>query len=318
MGRIAITGVGGYLGACLLERLAAEGVDVLGVDLRPPPVARPVAEFVRQDVSVPCDALFRGRSVDAVVHLAFLVAPRRDWAAARKVNVGGAENVLRACAAAGVRQVVYLSSTTVYGAHPDNPVPLTEGSPLRPVRGFQYGWHKAEAERLFQRFAAERPEARLAVLRGCVVLGPHADNFITRSFFQPVMLGVSGHDPPLQFVHEDDVAEVLLRVLSDEVRGVLNLAAPGVLSYSEVARRAGRRLAWLPARLLAALTDITWRLRLQSQGTSAGLAFIRYPWVASGEKLQRELGYTFRYGTPEAVAAFRHAWTRAVRQEPQP
>lgn len=305
MRRIAITGVGGYLGARLLERLVADGVEVLGIDLRPPRPAPPALEFVRQDVSQPCDDLLRGHCVDAVVHLAFLVAPRRDWVAARAVNVGGAENVLRACVAAGVRQVVYLSSTTVYGAYPDNPVPLTEESSLRPVPGFQYGWHKAEADRLFQRFAAEHQDVRVAVLRGCVVIGPHADNFITQSFFQPVMVGVAGHNPPLQFVHEDDVVDVLLRVLGDEVCGVLNLAAPGVLSYSEVARLAGRRLVWLPARLLAALTDVTWRLRLQSQATSAGLAFIRHPWVASIQKLQRELGYSFRYSTSEAVAAFR-------------
>ena len=70
-----------------------------------------------------------------------------DRLAAHRVNVGGTSNLLDASAEAGVRRIVYLSSTSVYGAHADNPPMLTESSPARPVRGFQYSEDKAEAER---------------------------------------------------------------------------------------------------------------------------------------------------------------------------
>ncbi|MEK9144413.1 MAG: hypothetical protein AAB339_02245, partial [Elusimicrobiota bacterium] len=43
---------------------------------------------------------------------------------------------------------------SAYGAHPDNPVPLTEESPLRPNMRFQYSRDKAETDRMFQDYAA--------------------------------------------------------------------------------------------------------------------------------------------------------------------
>ena len=47
------------------------------------------------------------------------------------INVSGTENVLSACVEANVSRLIYTSSTTAYGFHPDNEVPLTEESSLR-------------------------------------------------------------------------------------------------------------------------------------------------------------------------------------------
>ena len=59
-----------------------------------------------------------------------------------------ARRVLDAAAAAGRAHVVVLSSATVYGAWPTNPVPLTEDAPLRPNPGCAFAVQKAEIERL--------------------------------------------------------------------------------------------------------------------------------------------------------------------------
>ena len=52
--------------------------------------------------------------------------------------MNGSVNVFHAAAEGGVRKIVYTSSAVTYGAHPNNPVPLTEDSPLRANLDFSY------------------------------------------------------------------------------------------------------------------------------------------------------------------------------------
>jgi len=74
--------------------------------------------------------------------------------------------LLNAASAAGVRHLVVLSTATVYGAWPNNPVPITEDAPLRPVPDFAYAVGHAEVEQLVVRTlnvpATVRDRAKLA------------------------------------------------------------------------------------------------------------------------------------------------------------
>jgi PAS domain S-box-containing protein len=56
--------------------------------------------------------------------------PLHDAAKTRRINIGGSENFLAACAGTNVRQVFYLGSNTAYGAHEGNPALFTEDMPL--------------------------------------------------------------------------------------------------------------------------------------------------------------------------------------------
>ena len=86
--------------------------------------------FVFDEVDVRTPSLeARLGGVDVLVHLAFIMDPIADENEMRDVNVNGTQNVLRAAGKAGVRKIIYTSSATVYGAHPDNPIPLTEEAP---------------------------------------------------------------------------------------------------------------------------------------------------------------------------------------------
>jgi hypothetical protein len=48
----------------------------------------------------------------------------------------------------------------------------------------------------------------------------------------------------------------------------------------------------------------SWALRLQNESPASGLEFIKYPPIISTEKVNREVGFQFRYSSGEAVAAF--------------
>jgi UDP-glucose 4-epimerase len=312
--RVAVTGAAGYVGTRLIHRLEGERrvEHILAIDVRPPSVPYgPGVVYLQHDVATSFDHPFLEHRIDTVVHLAYALRPSRRKAAIRRVNVGGTDNLLRASAADGVRKIVYLSSTSVYGAHPDNPPMLTEASPPRPVQGFQYSEDKAQAESLVRQYAQRTPELRATILRCCPVVGPSADNFISRAFLKPFLVAVRGYDPPMQLIHEDDLADVLALCVLDEVSGVYNLAGEGVVHWSEMARMLGRKLVALPAPFLYWVMEAAWRLGLQSDSPSSGLDFIRYRWTASTDKIQRELGVTFRYSS-------RDAWEAFARQHREP
>ena len=303
--RVAVTGAAGYVGTSLIKRLEQEEAveRVLALDIRHPEKPfGPKVLFQKHDVTAPLADTLAEHTIDSAVHLAFVMSPRGG--SARRVNIDGTSTVLGACAQAGVGYLLYLSSTTVYGAHPDNPPELTEESPIRPVKGFRYGEHKTEVEGLLRAFAAEHPDVAVTVLRACPVMGPNADNFVSRAFSKPFLVAVHGYDPPMQLLHEDDLGDAMTTCLLRRASGGYNVAGDGALPWSEMASLFGRRLLALPAPVLYGLTALTWGLRLQSDSPACGLDFIRYPWTAKAGKIERELGFRPRHSTGDAWMAF--------------
>lgn len=305
-GVVAVTGAAGYIGGRLLAHLAAQPSvrRIVATDVRPATGSYPKVIFLQQDITTPLGRAFKQEGVEAVVHLAFVLRQMRDRRTSRRVNLEGTANLLQACETARVRRLVVLSSSTVYGAHPDNPMPLTEAAPCRPPRAFHYAWDKAASERLLQDYAAAHPGTELSILRSCVVMGPSASNFITSALFKPLLVGVRGYDPPLQFVHEADLLELLWRFVAEPHPGVFNVAGPGAVRWSELARMANRRLVRLPASLVYPLTQLAWWLRLQNDSPAVGLDWVRHPWVVSTERLEQELGYRFGHTSEQALRSY--------------
>ena len=306
---VAVTGASGYIGARLLHELEAEeGLEkVLAIDTRPLPVPFHHVTMERLDITQPLEGIFRDHKVDTVVHLAFSPQPgrnRKEIETTRQANLKGIKNVLKACQATKTRNFIHVSSHTVYGAHGDNPVPITEEAPLRTSSRFQYSYDKALCEGVLNEFAKEYPEVSVTVLRSCVVMGPGADNFVTRAFFKPVLLGVMGYDPPLQFVHEDDLAKLLHLLTVEPHPGTFNVAGEGIVRYGRMARLSRRRLLFLPSAIAYPVTQVAWNLGIQKDAPAVGLDFIRYPIVVSTGKLKKETGFRFFYTSEEALTAY--------------
>ena len=305
--RIAVTGAAGYLGGILIERLADHdrASYVLATDIRQPgSSSRENIEFVQQDITRPFAALFREHRIDVVVHLAYVLDSSSRPESARHVNVIGTDHVLEACQSANVSHIVYLSSTSVYGAHMDNPDFLTEDDPVRPVLGFQYSENKVDAEKRLIEFSRRYPQVAVTILRVCPVMGPNADNFIANAFRKPVLPGVGSADPPMQFLHEDDLLELLMRYIQDRFSGIYNVAGNGTILWSEMAQVMKRRLLRLPPAVWQAITATAWTLRLQSESPACGLDFVRYRWTVSTAKLRRDLGIDLRYTSRQAWESF--------------
>ncbi len=305
--RVAVTGASGYIGTQLIRHLEAlDEVDhILATDIRPLQLQHSnKVKFVNHDVTVPLQELFQEHGIDAVAHLAFVLQPGRDASRIRAVNVGSAVNVMGSCVGTSVRHLVCLSSTTVYGAHADNPPLLIEESPLRPVKGFLYGENKTEIEARLKDFRISYPDLSVSVLRSCPVLGPSADNYVARSFSRSVLVAFRGHDPQMQFLHEDDMCHILAYCLLNGVDGTYNVAGVGSVGWEQMAELGRKRMVKLPGPLLRGLTGLTWAARLQSSSDASGLELIRYPFLASTEKLEREHGLKAGKSSRETWLAF--------------
>lgn len=169
--RILITGGAGFLGQAILRELARSPLDEVRIfDLEPVDVTgTPGLVSIVGDVCNPEALLAACRGVDVVVHAASLV----DWGHTtperlEEVNVGGSENVVRACREAGVRGLVYTSSMDVVcGKRPV--VQADETTPYPDVFANEYSRSKALAEQAMLR--ANGPELSVCVLRPCGMFG---------------------------------------------------------------------------------------------------------------------------------------------------
>jgi UDP-N-acetylglucosamine 4-epimerase len=135
--RWLVTGVAGFIGSALLERLLDLGQTVVGVDnfltghkrnledvLAINPDERLQFRFIEGDLRDPEVARDACKDVDIVLHEAALGSvPRsiKDPLASHAHNVNGFLNVLWAAKEAGVSRMVYASSSSVYGDHPGLP-----------------------------------------------------------------------------------------------------------------------------------------------------------------------------------------------------
>jgi UDP-glucose 4-epimerase len=208
--------------------------------------------------------------------------------------------VLQAAADAGVEHVLVTSSAVAYGAFPDNPVPITEDQPVRGVAGFEYAREKAEADRVCQLWALAHPERTLTIVRPCIVFGPNVDNYLVRLWTKaPFQADLGGADNGVQFVHEDDVVEAIARLLEGRHPGAYNVAGDGVMKATEAAQMIGLPRRRLPDGLYRRFVALMWALRV-AEAPPGSVAFARYPWIVSNEKVKSTLGWTPRYTTREA------------------
>jgi nucleoside-diphosphate-sugar epimerase len=147
----AISGGAGFLGLHLGRRLLADGAGVRTLDVVPLDDAglEAGAEAVRGDVRDPAAVRALVDGADVLVHAAAALPIQASRASIFAVNVTGTSLLLDAARAAGVRRVVFISSTAVYGV-PDVH-PIAEDAPLRGVG--HYGESKIVAESVCRDFA---------------------------------------------------------------------------------------------------------------------------------------------------------------------
>ncbi len=310
--RVVVVGASGNVGTSVLRSLAGDPAveSVLGIARRIPEAGFPKTEWRQADItSSPLRPLFDG--ADVVVHLAWLIQPGRDKQRLREVNVDGSARVFRAVAAADVPSLVYASSIGAYAPGPKDRG-VDESWPTTGIQSSFYSRHKAEVERLLDRFEGEHRDTRVVRLRPGLIFkreaasgirrlfaGPFLPNFLVQRRLIPV---VPAH-PRLVFqaVHSYDVGDAYrLAIVRDDARGAYNVAADPVLDPDELARALGARTVRVPARVLRGGAHVSYKLRLQpSEPGWVDMAFA-VP-VMDTTRIRTELGWKPERSSTEAL-----------------
>lgn len=200
----------------------------------------------------------------------------------------GANELLADAHTLGVDFLVVLSSAMVYGARPNNPVPLTEDAVLRPDPTFVFARQLAAAEEAIEGWRTACAGRRVAMLRPVVPLAAAGTSSLARALTAGYGQRFGEADPGAQFVHHDDVASAVAIAVDRRLDGVFNVAPDGSIPGDRVRALSGRRLRLpLPDRVTDVIGALRWRF--QRGPIPPGLrSYTRDPWVVANDKLRAE------------------------------
>ncbi len=242
--RILVTGASGFVGGRLVEVLSERGQEVRAAT-RLASRARhlPGVEWVQCDLTRESELEQALREVETVYHCAALCSAPGSLTDFEQANVHGTIRLLKLAAKAGVKNVVYLSSMSVYAAPEVPDAVLDESAPLdaRADERGVYTRSKLAADRAVLDYARRQLSPRVIVLRPGTIYGPGAKVPVGRfqlpsSNLRPVVVG--GPDIPTGLVYVDDVVEAMLAAAGSGVPtgSVYNLLDSADSDQAELAR----------------------------------------------------------------------------------
>lgn len=219
--KVLITGGGGFLGTAVVAALREAGHEATSFSRsRYPHVDALGASQIQGDL---CDAQAVAAALegmDAVIHSAAKPPPWGPPEDYEAINVGGTQNVIDGCRAAGIRHLVYTSTPSVVTA---------DGSIEGGDESLPYGTHffgadyprtKAEAERRV--LAADDDALHTVALRPHMIWGPGDPHFLPR-FVERRRTGklarIGGDDPTVDTVYVDNAARAHLLALEKLAAG---------------------------------------------------------------------------------------------------
>ncbi len=274
--RILVTGAAGFVGSNLVDRLLAEGREVVGFDSFDPfyperqkrrnlarALSTPSFRLVRGDIRDP-DALasvFGEVRFDCVVHLAALAGVRPSLerpGVYADVNVHGTSVVLEAAVRHGNPRILFASSSSVYGEREDGP--FRETDPVeRPIS--PYAATKRAGELVAHTFHHAHGLS-ITCARIFTAYGPRQrPDLAIRKFAERMLEGkpipVFGDGHSLRdFTYVDDLVDGLVRAIDRDLGfAILNLGAGRKVSLLEVIEllektlRVPAEIEWLPAQI---------------------------------------------------------------------
>ena len=300
--KVLITGAAGNLGKVIIQHLISRNIPVVGIDTNDYlDYSSDKFKFYKCSITEEhkMNSIFKQEQPSNVIHLAATFNRVRNRKTEMDIDVGGSENVLKISNnTPSVKQIIYSSSAAAYGGHKDNCLWLNEDHELRPGK-YRYGIIKKMVESIY--FGANtRKDLNIVSLRICSVIGPsfNKKRCAVSILINSKYLLEQWRENKIQFLHEDDLNDLISKILKDQnIHGKFNLAPD---SYSQVKKLVpGKKYIKIPLLTILVLMWVLWYLRvLNLRPTSLKQSI--YPIVLSPSKLISRYMYKFKYNSEEA------------------
>jgi len=250
MGKIAVTGGSGFIGSHLVGALLGKH-EVLVVDKRKPDGNGPAgAAFIQMDIRDDLGACFAG--CDAIYHLA--ADPSVSGSSANPAgsfadNVVGTFNVLEAARKNDVGQVVFASTSAVYG---NAKMPTKEDAPIAPASN--YGASKAAGEAYIRAYS-ECYGIKASALRYANIFGEGSGHGVMHDFFRKLsanparleILGDGKQQKSFMYVKDAVFATVLVAGKQGGKFEAFNVGSENCVNVDELARLVASEMGLSPS-----------------------------------------------------------------------
>ncbi|MDD1767518.1 MAG: NAD-dependent epimerase/dehydratase family protein [Methanomassiliicoccales archaeon] len=305
--KILVTGCAGFIGSHMTDRLLALGSSVLGVDN----FSTGKRRFLQSAISSDRFRLIGGNllemdlapmfgEVDVVCH--FAANPDvRVGASDTKIhfeqNLEVTYRLLEACRKSGIKDIVFPSTSTVYGEPDTMPTPETLG-PLIPIS--LYGASKLGCEALISGYC-HTFDMNSVIYRFANVVGSRSTHNVLHDFVRklkqnPGELEILGAEPGTikSYVHIKDCLDAMVTGAenANERVEILNIGSKDRITVKEIADIVVREMG---------LKEVKYRWTGGVDGGRGWTGDVRQM-LLSIEKLER-LGWTPRYNSSEAITA---------------
>ncbi len=296
---VVCTGAAGRLGRLVIQTLHRD-YRVVAVDRRPIRGLPKDVEHVRTDVRRRAiEDVFRNEDVAGVVHMGLTHNPRADDDHYR-FNVVGTQRLLELVAKHKTKKMVMLSSANIYGPHPDNSHFLTEEAPLLGAESFPNIRDLVAVDRIVGSFFYKQPEVETVLLRPVHIVGPRVKNAPSNYLRLERPWVLSGFDPMVQLVHEQDVVQAIQLALQPGVKGAYNIVGPGEAPLSRVLQVLGRRPRSIPWMMARPVLERAFRFHA-TNFPGPEIRHIQYNCVVDGSLARRVLGFEPKYSLVETI-----------------
>jgi UDP-glucose 4-epimerase len=301
--KILITGSSGSLGSILTEYYCKKGISIIGIDIIEKnnlPVRKKV-KFYRESVRdiKKMEEIFFHENPTHILHLAWSYNRLRDQKEEYENDVVGTKNILDiADRLKSVKQFIFFSSASAYGAWSDNYLWMPEDQELRPGE-YRYGLNKKRVEELLNQYIS-KDGIKINILRVCTVVGPHYDkkrSAVSMLIKFPFMMKVS-QSCELQLLHEEDLFSMMDLILDDQtISGTYNIAPDDYATVKELIP--DKPFYPVPIKLIKVIFGILWNVRIINLHPSC-LNASRYGIVIDPSKFVKRYDYQYKYSTIEA------------------
>jgi UDP-glucose 4-epimerase len=311
---ILIIGIQGALAQLLAKLLLQEFplAKVVGVDSRPVKNSVNDPRFIVEEIKYNrngFEQLFESYSFSAVYHLGRLTLAKHSTKAMRErleVNIMGSKIILDLALKFKVEKIIVLSTFHVYGAHAQNPIFLTEQSPLRASVEHHQVRDVVEMDQLCSSWMWQhRDQIKMVILRPCHIIGPTVKNTMTKFLTSPMALAGIDYDPMMQFVHELDMAKILVQCCTKIDSGIFNVASPGQIKLSHAVGMLHQEILKAPIFLFYPINRLA---NLIGKGIPSYLiSYLQFSCLLDAQALERELGKNcFSHSTEQTLKSLKN------------